>query len=91
VERGPITIYWRKDSSFASDGRLEMPASGSDADGCLWSGRMIVRPDQTDYPLWCWIVGQGDRYKPLLSDRDLEAIREEFRQRAQSGDGKPRQ
>ena len=34
---------------------------GRNADGCLWSGRMILRPDQADYPLWCWIVSQGDR------------------------------
>ncbi len=81
----PITFYWQRDHGFADDGRLEMPASGYDAEGCHWSGRMIVRPDQADYPLWRWIVSQGDRYKALISDKDLETIREEFRCLAQPG------
>jgi hypothetical protein len=80
ADTGPITFYWQKDSCFADDGRLEMPASGYDADGNHWSGRMVRKPDHADYPLWCWIVGQKGRYKPLISDRDLEAIRKDFQQ-----------
>jgi hypothetical protein len=85
VETGPITFYWHKDSQFGNDGRLEMPASGYDGNSCHWSGRMILRPGQPDYLLWRWVIGQGDRYKPLISDKDLEAIREEFRQIADPG------
>ncbi len=85
VDTGPITFYWRGDSSVANDGRLGMPVSGYDADGNHWSGAMTLRPDQPDYLLWRWIIGQGDRYKRLISDKDLASIREEYHRIAAPG------
>jgi hypothetical protein len=78
ADTSPITFYWRVHSGVADDGRLGMPVSGYNADGCHWNGAMTVSPDQPDYLLWRWIIAQGDRYKPLISDRDLESIREEY-------------
>ncbi len=81
-DTGPVTIYWRKDSSIASDGTLGMPVSGRDAEGCLWSGAITLRPGEKNYELWRWIIGQGDRYKAILSDKDLESIRQEYHRSA---------
>jgi hypothetical protein len=78
-ETGPVTFYWREWSAFAADGTLEMKVSGYDEDGSHWTGAMDVRPDQPDYSLWRWIIEQGDRFKTLLSDKDIEPIREEYR------------
>ena len=78
-----VTIYWRKDSSIASDGTLGMPVSGRDAEGCLWSDAITLRPGEKNYELWRWIIGQGDRYKAILSDKDLESIRQEYHRSAE--------
>ncbi len=82
-DTGPVTIYWRKDSSIASDGTLGMPVSGRDAEGCLWSGAMTLRPSEKDYGLWRWIIRHGDRYKAILSDKALESIRQEHHRSAE--------
>jgi hypothetical protein len=78
-ETGPITFYWREWSRFTEGGSLEMKVSGYEADGSHWTGALTLEPNQTDYMLWRWIISQGDRFKPLLSDKDLEAIRQEYR------------
>ena len=77
---GAITFYWREWSAFSGDGTLEMKMSGGDEDGSHWTGVMQLRTNHPDYPLWCWIIEQGNRFKTLISDEDLEVIREEYRQ-----------
>jgi hypothetical protein len=74
----PVTFYWRADSRFVENGTLNMPASGYLEDGSHWNGAMTVPSDHADYRLWQWIIAQGDRFKPLISDNDLTAIRELF-------------
>jgi hypothetical protein len=81
AESGPITFYWHEWSGFREDGTLEMKASGTD-DGTHWTGCVEVSPTDVDYPLWKWILERRGRYKALISDKDLERIREEFAQDA---------
>lgn len=78
-ETRSVIFYWRENSVFAADGTLSMKVSGYDEDGSHWTGDMELLPNQPDYLLWRWILVQGDRFKTLLSDKDLEPIREEFR------------
>lgn len=72
------TFYWRDWHSFAEDGTLEIKASVYNEEGHL-SCVFTFRPDDPDYELWLWIIGQGDRFKEIISDAELEAIREEYR------------
>jgi hypothetical protein len=75
---GPVTFYWRGWSWFEDDGTLQMKVSGYDEQGNHWTGAMRLRSDETDYPLWQWIIRQGEYFNALISDEDLQAIREEY-------------
>jgi hypothetical protein len=74
---GPTTFYWHEWSRYREDGTLEMKASGYAEDGSHWTGQVEIPPDHADYPLWKWILEQVGRYEPIISEKDLELIREE--------------
>ncbi len=83
-ETGATTFYWREWAAIADDGTLQMKVSGYDEEGSHWTGAMDLPPDHRDYSLWMWILEQGDRFKTLLSDEELESIREEYRRTGHS-------
>lgn len=79
VEPYSTTFCWLDWHQFSEDGTLKMNLSGYGMDNNHWSGEMTLRPDEEDYPLWKWILSQRDRFKELLTDKDLEVLRAEYR------------
>ena len=77
----PSTFYWTKYCGFCDDGTLEMKATGyeqEDGDLAHWTGYIEIPPDHQDYLFWNWVIQQKGRFKSLLSDEDVVAIRREY-------------
>jgi Type II secretion system (T2SS), protein E, N-terminal domain len=74
--------YWREWRNVLDDGTIVMKARGYDQFGAHWTGWAEITPDGPDFGLWTWILAREDRFDKIISGKDLEAIREEYRREA---------
>lgn len=72
--------YWRKWHSYDDNGTLHLKVSGwAAADFTHWSGEMKCPRDHQDYALWQWILHESGCGKDLISDTDLNELRNQYR------------
>jgi len=84
-ESNESTFYWPRAYDMLTDGTLVMHATGyTDGGDTHWTGSMRIQPDDSNYTLWRWVVEQ-ERYRDaIISDREIERLREEFRRSSAS-------
>jgi hypothetical protein len=72
------TWYWRACHAFDSSGTLHMAISGWQADGTRWSGQMDRPVDHPEYNFWKWLLSESGCTKALISDTELEKLRDAY-------------
>ena len=75
-------FYFRECARILDSGEIEISVSGWESgQGRIghWTGWESFAPDNPDYPLWTWILAQGERFPKIIGPTELEAIREAFR------------
>lgn len=73
------TWYWREMRDVLDDETIVLKTSWYWSDSHA-TGETEISPDHPDFGLWKWIMAEGHRFKKIIGDDDLDAIRAEYNQ-----------
>lgn len=74
------TTFFHPGQSYIDDSGAIIMKAGGYTSQQVWDGSVIVDREHPNYTLWLWVRSQG-KYQPedtMVTDRDLETLRQEF-------------